>query len=110
MPFPSQRFEQDKEPALLDVSRIAVSLLKNFLAKEPFRSNGYVMFFYKLRKSKVNCSSHTQSRSFTSVLRGMVKQHLTERLTQLAGKQWDNHTNNNPNPQHKRQYCFTRPL
>ena len=34
------------------------------------------MFFYKLRKSKVNCRSHTQSRSFTSVLRGRVKQHL----------------------------------
>ena len=59
MPFPSQRFEQDKEPALLDVSRIAARSVKDLLAKEPFRNNGYVMFFHKLRKSKVNCSSHT---------------------------------------------------
>ena len=35
MPFPSQRFEQDKEPALLDVSRIAVSLLKTCQLKSP---------------------------------------------------------------------------
>ena len=47
MPFPSQRFEQDKEPALLDVSRIAARSVKDLLAKEPFRNNGYVMFFYK---------------------------------------------------------------
>ena len=42
------------------------------------------------------------------------KQHLTEQLTQLAVKTIElhkhNYINKNPNPQHKKQYCFRRPL